>query len=347
MKLSQKPAEADASLHRGRVLTKTHPHNRLIAMSSPFPIKRRKLNDATATLKKPFVSPMRSADPTSASMNAPWKNGHKANVAPPPYIPSSLAHTVQTTSPVASTALASPALTIATATPSRKQPSLAWSSCKKKASPEEQAAQKAVSALEVQIRCVQKELDILNQAEQLATTSTDAELEALSEKWKLCSQAVAEELFGTVKERVQRMGGVAAWRETEKRKYERAHGMGEFAQGEEPDDDADCEFDSQGEELPEEEQEYRKKMKRQAKQEAMDAAEVPEQPEVEDSGGHVPLWKEENSADDDVSTRCNSFPRISHANVHLQSFTMDMMLRSLNIDLAVIGFDKIAQRWIT
>lgn len=29
----------------------------------------------------------------------------------------------------------------------------------------------------------------------------------------------------------------------------------------------------------------------------------------------------------------------------LQTFTMDMMLRSLNIDLELIGYDKDAQRW--
>ena len=30
----------------------------------------------------------------------------------------------------------------------------------------------------------------------------------------------------------------------------------------------------------------------------------------------------------------------------LQTFTMDMMLRSMNIDLDVIGYDKENQRWI-
>lgn len=30
---------------------------------------------------------------------------------------------------------------------------------------------------------------------------------------------------------------------------------------------------------------------------------------------------------------------------YLQSFTMDMMLQTLNIDLKLIGYDKIAQRW--
>ena len=29
-----------------------------------------------------------------------------------------------------------------------------------------------------------------------------------------------------------------------------------------------------------------------------------------------------------------------------KGFTMDMMLRSLNIELSVIGFDKEGQRWV-
>ncbi|KXT03041.1 hypothetical protein AC578_658 [Pseudocercospora eumusae] len=291
-------------------------------MSSPLSIKRRKLNDATAKLKKPFVSPMRSTKPEQAGDNV-----SKANVGIREYTPSTLAHTVKNAYSFSAPKVANPASTPGAAIPLRKQPSFTWSTSKKKASPEEQAAWKAVNAVQTQIRNVQKELDILKQAEQLATSSTDAELEALCEKWRHCSQAVAEELFGTVKERVQRMGGVAAWREMEKRKYERAHGLGEFAQEEEPEDDADCEFDSQGEELPEEEQEFRKKMKRQAKQEAMDAAEEPEQPEADSNGGKLQIWQEETNAEDD-------------------SFTMDMMLRSLNIDLNVIGYDKAAQKWI-
>ncbi|EME82633.1 uncharacterized protein MYCFIDRAFT_87615 [Pseudocercospora fijiensis CIRAD86] len=296
-------------------------------MSSPLSIKRRKLNDANAKLKKPFVSPMRSTKPEQAGSGRVRDGLGKTNVGAQQYIPSTLAHTVKPAYSMAVPKLANPASTQGGATPLRKQPSSTWSAGKKKESAEEQAAWKAVHAVEIQIRDIQKELDILKQAEQLANSSTDAELEALAEKWRHCSQAVAEELFGTVKERVQRMGGVAAWREMEKRKYERVHGLGEFAQEEEAEDDADCEFDSQGEELPEEEQEYRKKMKRQAKQEAMDAAEEPDQPEADISGGKVQIWQEESSAEDD-------------------SFTMDMMLRSLNIDLKVIGYDKAAQKWI-
>lgn len=100
------------------------------------------------------------------------------------------------------------------------------------------------------------------------------------------------------------MGGVQAWRESERQKYERANGLGEFGGQEDlVDDDADCEFDSQGEELPEEEVEWRKSQKRKARQEAEDAADVHvggEDGEVEDRGGRKQVWMEQD-ADDDVS----------------------------------------------
>ena len=108
-------------------------------------------------------------------------------------------------------------------------------------------------------------------------------------------------------------------------------------------DDADCEFDSQGEELPEDEQEYRKKEKRRVRREAEEAADVDE-PVVEDATGPPPVWQQ-GGGDDDVS----SLPLDGHLieTNAIQSFTMDMMLRSLNIELKVIGYDKHGQRWYT
>ncbi|KAI7601418.1 hypothetical protein KC343_g15268, partial [Hortaea werneckii] len=177
-------------------------------------------------------------------------------------------------------------------------------------------------------RTLRTDIDALKQSNQISTSNTDAELEQLTEKWRLASQQASEELFGHVKERVCRMGGVAAWRESEKQKFERSHGMGAFAPEPEESDDADCEFDSQGEELPEKEQEFRKAEKRRVKQEALDAADLPSAMEQQmggSKGGKKMVWQEDVKDDD--------------------SFTMDMMLRSLNIELDVIGYDKSAQRW--
>ncbi|KAF2215679.1 hypothetical protein CERZMDRAFT_10113, partial [Cercospora zeae-maydis SCOH1-5] len=152
---------------------------------------------------------------------------------------------------------------------------------------------------------VQNELDILKQAETLSNSTTDADLENLRDKWRLASQYAAEELFGTVKERVCRMGGVAAWREMEKKRHDRSHGLGDFAE-------------------PEDEQEYRKKLKQRARREAMDAMDEPDNPR-EQMDAKKEVWQEPGKDDD--------------------TFTMDMMLRSLNIDLSVIGYDKQMQKW--
>jgi hypothetical protein len=166
---------------------------------------------------------------------------------------------------------------------------------------EELAIQRATSSLEARSRQVQKNLDTLRQAKQISTSTQDAELEDLIDKWRSASQAVAEELFGTVKERVCRMGGVAAWRETEKRKHNRHLDFAQQEPPDEADDDADCEFDSQGEELPEDEQEYRKKLKRQARQEMMEAADVDETPLEPDPNDAKPKVWQEDGAEDDVS----------------------------------------------
>lgn len=275
--------------------------------SSPLGVKRRRVEDATKRLTKPFVSPMRTNKPTPTPLpSAPTQQAFT-------YTPSSLAHTVQLAYPLGKPAATSPKpprRIVPTATPVRRPPTSLTSSRKKIANPEEVAAQKAISSIEAQIRRTKNELDTLKQAQHIRSTSTDADLEQLAEKWRLASQAIAEDLFGTVKERVCRMGGVAAWREMEKKKHDRMHGIGEFAREEEvvQPDDADCEFDEEGEELPEDEQEYRKKMKRQAEREMADAAEGSGDVQVEagDTKAKEKIWEEDGN-DDDVCLRRGHF----------------------------------------
>lgn len=52
------------------------------------------------------------------------------------------------------------------------------------------------------------------------TSTTDADLEVLIERWRAASRAAAEELFASTRDRVNRMGGVGAWREREKEQRE-------------------------------------------------------------------------------------------------------------------------------
>jgi hypothetical protein len=313
-------------------------------MSSPLTAKRRKLNEASTTLARPFVSPLKTAksDPTTLSR-------HHNGTTSTPYRPSTLTHTVAaspTTTPSSSSKYKPPGAIATKSTPVRI--SIGRLTNRTTKDPAEIATQKSITSLELQIRAVRNEIDTLSQAQRLSASSRDAELEELAAKWKAAAQCVAEEVFGTVKERVCRMGGVQAWRESEKRKFDRVHGLGEFAEKDasaQEDDEEDCEFDSQGEELPEEEAEWRKSEKkriRKEREDAMDDEGV--EADAGESGEKRELVWQEPGQDDDVSVQC--YRSVNMALTLLQEFTIDMMLRSLNIDLDVIGYDKVAQKWV-
>lgn len=323
-------------------------------MSSPLSIKRRRLNESTAKLSKPFVSPLRTSKSDTAEKTVSQDQEHSNNA----YLPSIVAHGVRIaqrplpTATHSETFSSSRSSTLAKSTRIRKQ-SVYTTFANKRKDPAELQAERAITAVELQIRSVKNDIDTLNQASRISSSTTDSDLELLSQKWKAASQTAADELFGTVKERVNRMGGVEAWKESERMKYERANGLGEFAEQEGAageDGDADCEFDSAGEELPEEEQEWRKAEKRRIKKEALDAADIEEDVKYneESTGGKGKAIWQEGGGEDDVSRPALSFVRLLINSLNfsvLQAFTMDMMLRSLNIELQIIGYDKQAQRW--
>ena len=81
--------------------------------------------------------------------------------------------------------------------------------------------QKQHSALLLQLSKVRQSLDTAQQAVKIEASSTDSELEALISKWKLASREAAEEVFRGAKDRVNRMGGVGAWRERSRKKPDR------------------------------------------------------------------------------------------------------------------------------
>ena len=68
---------------------------------------------------------------------------------------------------------------------------------------------------------LRNEIQMLTQAQTLATSTKDDDLVVLVEKWRTASRAVAEELFGSTRDRVNRMGGVGAWKEREKESKQR------------------------------------------------------------------------------------------------------------------------------
>lgn len=68
---------------------------------------------------------------------------------------------------------------------------------------------------------LRNEIQMLTQAQSLATSSQDEDLVVLIDKWRTASRAAAEELFGSTRDRVNRMGGVGAWMEREREAKER------------------------------------------------------------------------------------------------------------------------------
>jgi len=125
------------------------------------------------------------------------------------------------------------------------------------------------------------------------------------------------------------MGGVGAWRERTK---ERSRGWDDGDYGASDYDENLTQ--EQREDLRIRKEEYEDEVKRYATKD----------------GGEVEVGGEK---DDEVSWACRT-PELVIWNCHLemrltttarQTFTMDMMLKSLNVELDLIGFDKESQRW--
>jgi len=107
-----------------------------------------------------------------------------------------------------------PPLPFNSSSPIRRPLSLLSSSPRGSAKdPEYLSLQQQHSALVLQLSKLKQSLDTAQQALKIQSSSTDAELEVLIRKWQLASREAAEELFAGAKDRVNRMGGVGAWRE--------------------------------------------------------------------------------------------------------------------------------------
>ncbi|OBT89711.1 hypothetical protein VE02_01320 [Pseudogymnoascus sp. 03VT05] len=135
----------------------------------------------------------------------------------------------------------------------------------------------------------------------------DGELLRLTERWKAASRQAAEELFGSAKDKINRMGGPQAWKEMQgKQQGKQQEFQNEFNAGFEQDsrgemDDCDGRSDT-------------------------------------DTGADIELEtqneREARGGDDGVEDLNDS------------EFTMSMMLRSLNVELEVVGYSKEYQMWI-
>ncbi|KAL6708811.1 hypothetical protein ACN47E_002218 [Coniothyrium glycines] len=268
-------------------------------MSTPQ-AKRRRLNEAAKTLHKPFKSPFRtplkpsigSDPPSSDPPDLTVSEGLSENtigcktgsdkeqgfyVAQPPRVDSHTA-TSHPAHPLASqTIAASHSRSLSKRAPSKP----------------------SITREIVQLR---SEVQMLTQAHSLATSTKDDDLLVLIDRWRTASRAAAEELFGSTRDRVNRMGGVGAWQQRERDSKERQK-----------------KWDQEEMEAERERMEEARE-NGEVSEEAFDRyAELSEETIKEEKP--VVDWAEDDS------------------------FTMDMMLKTLNIDLDLIGYNKEAQRW--
>jgi Swi5-dependent recombination DNA repair protein 1 len=174
--------------------------------------------------------------------------------------------------------------------------------------------------LEKEVRQLKEELDTAEQAKKIeagkrgADGEVDEELRLLVTKWKGASRMAAEEMFGRVRDRVNRMGGPRAWKEIQKKQAD-SRSQWETEQNEPVNEDSDSDEDPAV-------SEERKKRKR----ELADQYDVEIESVSERSQRRVTPEEEKNGDDDE--------------------FTMAMMLRTLNVELDVIGYNKDEERWV-
>ncbi|PKX93859.1 putative DNA repair protein Dds20/Mei5 [Aspergillus novofumigatus IBT 16806] len=257
--------------------------------------KRRRIEGAASTLSKPFKSPLRkpvqgTADKEKAFNNSSIKTeaaeqerqdvdgkGAQEHLTP---------RTSISSKPTSLTS-SSPASPFPSLQNRKRKPGTNQIIPSKKsilADPLTSELQKEERALQSRLSALRSELDTVQQALRIESSSKDAELEALILKWKTVSQEAAEE-------RMQ--SDSARWEQEEMNSWYRN-------------------AEAEGVEIDEEELEQRKA-------ELLDEVEMPRKEQEAGTGSEAPEDEE---------------------------FTMDIMLKTLNIDLKMIGYDKSTQRWI-
>lgn len=183
-------------------------------------------------------------------------------------------------------------------------------------------------ALEKQIREVKEFIDTAEQARKIEKDAVgdevDGELLVLRDRWRGVSRQAAEEMFGGVKDRVNRMGGPRAWKEMQKRQEEFRAGFNQ-PEPEQAEEEGDGDGDRPDVEKRDLYAEYDINPETENEKSQRDTKDTGEEPGQED-----------------VSV---SLFRLGRATDLEQEFTMAMMLRTLNVDLNIIGYDRETQRW--
>ncbi|KFY41173.1 hypothetical protein V494_03181 [Pseudogymnoascus sp. VKM F-4513 (FW-928)] len=260
--------------------------------------KRRRADSTTAALSKPFRSPFRATaeKPNRDSQNQPSDLGG--------------AQLDQTASP--RKVLHVPRAPGPSTFPYKRQQVVNLSLRPQDASDSQLEIATLVKAqrqLKNKLHCLTGELHVCEQAHKIEHDQlesgpdgreVDGELLRLTERWKSASRQAAEELFGSAKDKINRMGGPQAWKEMQEKQQEFQN---EFNSGFAPGEMDGCDGMSDTE--------------------IGANIEIETQNEREARGG--------NDASEDLNDK---------------EFTMSMMLRSLNIELEVIGYNKEYEMWM-
>ncbi|KAL2796119.1 hypothetical protein BJX66DRAFT_146478 [Aspergillus keveii] len=267
--------------------------------------KRRRLDNASAALSRPFKSPLRRDTPTVVKEEAATPEKDQSIES----IPSTRSTPLLEKTPQNPLRTPTSTNTLTTPPPTARKRNIyrqhtAASQKPVSADPEIQDLQKEQRALQSRLAALRSELDTVQQALRIESSSRDEDLETLIVKWKKVSQDAAEEVFTGAQERISRMGGVKGWRE----KMRNADNRWEQEEMESWFGNVDAEaLDYDADEVEARRAEMREEAEKKARMEQK---------------------KREAEANES------------------EEFTMDMMLKTLNIDLKLIGYDKAGQRWI-
>lgn len=165
--------------------------------------KRRRLQGG-ATLLRPFKSPLPKT--ARASNDQSSQLPLEAGIATPKNSPSGTVTGIN-----------------AAATPSKQSRATSSSSSDANAAAAASAEfRRKRLALQSKLKLFRSELETIQQALQIESSTRDDELKALTKKWRRISQKAAEELLEAARDKVERMGGVRVWRENERQRIKRA-----------------------------------------------------------------------------------------------------------------------------
>ncbi|KAJ5167237.1 uncharacterized protein N7482_006018 [Penicillium canariense] len=275
-------------------------------MDDSQPPNKRRRVGATAALSRPFKSPLRKPEAIDSGSSPLPPCTPRVSKAPQNGT-SSLAALTPGPNLSASSLLSSPATHIRRPT---KRSALTTPTRSSLADPELLVLQTQERTLQSRLARLRAERDTAKQALRIETSSKFAELEGLIMKWRLVSQEAADEVFAGAQQRVTQMGGLAVWRERSKR------------------DTLQWDYEEKEKEHADE---YEEEEGALADALAEKNGSVVEDAELQNEV-HMPVallyWMEQELTS--VS----------------QDFTMEFMLKTLNIDLKLIGYDPAMGKWI-